>query len=432
MWQLPSSDVCLQRLFEERELASQVSFQQEKSIHCSSGQPIKRYVWLAWKKGEEGWPHRSPHWGTTPCDESSYMMFVHPKPMRHIHLFAYLLLLATREWPHSESKSTLGQVEIFYYCISSDTSIPIALTKQVTQLALMSATLGSLPAMVPRYPSLDHFMDLSSGSLFPPVQSPPDKLLLVCGKHPQSCHPGVPIMWEIGSCQKEIVLSGSSKTLPICLILLQYHQHSRKQFQSCLPGPTPVSPALKKTVRIKSTEDLIKMFPDRFQGIGQFPSEYTTRVHDSYQPVIHAPQKCPISIYPRVKAELDKMVKLCVITPVDEPTDTTSSVAYAWKASGELCHCFNPHDLNNIICRDHHCTPTVGEEVYEFAHSKSFMKLDARHGYQAVVIDSKSSLLTTFNIPYGWYHFFHLPLGLACFQDIFQKSMHQILEEWEG
>ena len=57
--------------------------------------------------------------------------------MRHTHLFAYLLLLATREWPHSESELTLGQVEMFFHCVSSDTSILITLTKQVTQLALM-------------------------------------------------------------------------------------------------------------------------------------------------------------------------------------------------------------------------------------------------------------------------------------------------------
>ena len=58
--------------------------------------------------------------------------------------------------------------------------------------------------------------------------------------------------------------------------------------------------------------------------------------------------------------------------------------------------------------------------------------MDARHGYWAVVLDSKSSLLTTFNTPYGQYHFLHLPFGLACSQDIFQKRIDQILEECEG
>ena len=102
----------------------------------------------------------------------SWMMFMHPTPMRHTQLFGYLLLLATREWPYSESKLTLGQAEMFYHCISSDTTILIALTRQVTQLALMQAMLGSLYTMVPEYPSLDHFMGISSSSLIPPVHNP--------------------------------------------------------------------------------------------------------------------------------------------------------------------------------------------------------------------------------------------------------------------
>ena len=82
------------------------------------------------------------------------------------------------------------------------------------------------------------------------------------------------------------------------------------------------------------------------------------------------------------------MVKLGVITPVDEPTDWVSSVAYAWKASGELHSCLDPCDLNNAIHRDHHCMPTVDEVAHEFAYSKYFRKLDARHGYWAVILDS--------------------------------------------
>ena len=200
---------------------------------------------------------------------------------------------------------------------------------------------------------------------------------------------------------------------------------------SHLPGPTRAPPAPRKTVPITSTEDLIRKFPDRFQGIGQVPGEYTIRLCDNAQPVIHAPWKCPISIHPKVKAELDKMVKLGVITPVDEPTDWVSSVAYVWKASGELFICLDPCDLNNAICRDHICTPTMDEVAHEFAHSKYFTKLDARHGYWAVILDSKSSLLTTFNTPYGQYCFLHLPFGLACSQDVFQKRMDQVLEECE-
>ena len=194
------------------------------------------------------------------------------------------------------------------------------------------------------------------------------------------------------------------------------------QDNSWLPSPTPVLPTPKKTAPIKSKDDLIKHFPDSFQGIGQFPGEYTIKLCDDAQPVIHAPQKCPISIHPRVKVELDKMVKLGVTTPVDEPTDRISSGAYAWKTSGEFCLSLDPHDLNNVICRDHHYTPTMDEVAHEFTHSKYFIQLDARHGHWAVILDSKSSLFTTFNTPYSQCCFLHLPFGLACSQIVFWEK----------
>ena len=271
---------------------------------------------------------------------------------------------------------------MFYHCASSNTSIPIALTKQVTQLALMQATLASLPTMVPRYPSLNCFIGLSSGSLFPSAQ--PHQINSCCYV---ADTPG-PAILGFPSCER---LEVGKMNCAVKII----------QDTVCLPGPTSAPPTPKKTVPIKSTKDLIKKFPDRFQGIGHFHGEYTTRLHDHTQPVIHAHQKCPISIHPKVKAELDMMAKFRVITPLDEPTDWVSSVAYIWKASGELCICLDPHDLNNAICRDHHHTPIVDEVAHEFTHSKHFMKLDARHGYWAVVLDSKYSLLITFNMPYG-------------------------------
>ena len=38
----------------------------------------------------------------------------------------------------------------------------------------------------------------------------------------------------------------------------------------------------------------------------------------------------------------------------------------------------------------------------------------------------------TFNSPFRRYHFLELPFGLVCSQDIFQKTMDQILEECHG
>ena len=89
-------------------------------------------------------------------------------------------------------------------------------------------------------------------------------------------------------------------------------------------------------------------------------------------------------------------------------------------------------DLNRAICCDHHKMPTVEEGAHEFANLHYFTKLDAHHGYWSIVLDEESSLLTTFNGPFGRYCFLHLPFGLVCSQDIFQKKMDQFLEECHG
>ena len=126
------------------------------------------------------------------------------------------------------------------------------------------------------------------------------------------------------------------------------------------------------------------------------------------------------------------MEALGVITCIDQPTDWVSSITYVQKVNSELCLCLDPCDLNRPICHDHHKMPTVEEVAHEFANSCYFTKLNTHHGYWSVVLDEESSLLTTFKSTFGRYHFLHLPFGLVCSQDIFQKKMDQFLKECPG
>ena len=131
---------------------------------------------------------------------------------------------------------------------------------------------------------------------------------------------------------------------------------------------------------IKSTDDLMREFPDRFTGIGKFPGEYKIWLHPDAHPVIHAPRKCLITFCPKVKEHLAKMKALGVITHLDQATDWVSSITYIQKANSELCLCIDPCDLNRAIHHDHHKMPTVEEVAPKFANLHYFTKLDACHG----------------------------------------------------
>ena len=138
------------------------------------------------------------------------------------------------------------------------------------------------------------------------------------------------------------------------------------------PGthPAPVSTTVATTKpatapeaakSIRSTADLINEFPDPFKGISRFPGEYKIQLHHDAHPVIHAPRKCPITLYPKVKEHLNKMECLGMITHVDEPMDWVSSITYVQKANGKLHLCLDPQDLNEAIHHDHHKMPTMEE-----------------------------------------------------------------------
>ena len=212
-----------------------------------------------------------------------------------------------------------------------------------------------------------------------------DQLLLLCGRHTQSGHPWPPIMWKLRSYEDELC----------------HHSHPEhfQASESCCS--TNNTSTQKKTNSIRSADDCIKEFPDRFQGICHFPSSYIIRLHDDACPIIHVPRKCPISICPKDKAELERMVKFSAVTPVDLPMDWVSSAAYTWKESGELCLSLNPHDLNQAIHQDHQKTPTVREVTHEFKHPCFFTKLDAHHRCWAIILDDGSRLLTTSNSSFG-------------------------------
>ena len=57
--------------------------------------------------------------------------------------------------------------------------------------------------------------------------------------------------------------------------------------------------------------------------------------------------------------------------------------------------------------------------------AKVFTVLDVRQGFWHVPLDQKSSLLTTFNTPFGRYRWKRMPFGIT---EVFQRRMHEVIE----
>ena len=182
----------------------------------------------------------------------------------------------------------------------------------------------------------------------------------------------------------------------------------------------------------KTVQELQDAFPDCFDTIGNFKGEYHITVDQNIPPVQHARRKAPIELQEKIKAKLDEMEQLGVITPETEPTAWVNSITYPMKPNGDLRICLDPKDLNKAVLREHYKAPTLDELTHKLTGAKVFSKLDCKTGFWSIKLDNASSRLTTFNTPFGRYRYIRLPFGLKCSQDIFQMRMDQILEGLDG
>ena len=188
-----------------------------------------------------------------------------------------------------------------------------------------------------------------------------------------------------------------------------------------------VNTSSKKT--INDVQDLMQMYPELFDHIGEFPGTAKLEVKPGAEPYIDPPRKWPIHLKDRIKQELDRMEQDGVIRKVEEHTDWCSSLAFSTKSDGSIRICLDPAKLNRSLKRCPHKIPTLEELNHRFSGAKYFSKLDAKAGYWSIILDQPSQLLTTFRTPLGRYCFCRLPFGLSVSQDIFQQRMDTILDQ---
>jgi len=140
---------------------------------------------------------------------------------------------------------------------------------------------------------------------------------------------------------------------------------------------------------------------------------------------VQPPQRVPEALKEPLKKELDSLVDQGILAKVTEPTDWVNSLVCVPKSTGTLRLCLDPKDLNCAIKRPHYFTPTLEDILPKLNGAKCYSILDARSGDWNTKLSQESSLLSTFNLPFGRYRFLRLPFGLICAQDIFQRKVNE-------
>ena len=123
-----------------------------------------------------------------------------------------------------------------------------------------------------------------------------------------------------------------------------------------------------------------------------------------------------------------------IIEQVGHPIDWVSNMLMVSKPSTEaegetkLCICLDPRDLNLAIKHEHFPMPTIEEIATRPNGAKLFSVFDASNGFWQVELDDESSSLTTFNTPFGHYHWKRVPFGIKSAPEVWQGKMQEHIE----
>ena len=153
---------------------------------------------------------------------------------------------------------------------------------------------------------------------------------------------------------------------------------------------------------------------------------------ENYTAVQHAPHQVAVSLKNAYKAELQRLMDARIITEVHGHTEWINLIVLVKKPDGSLRLCLDPKDLNKAIKRNQWYSRTIDDVLPELAQLDVISITDANSGYQQVALDLASSLLTTFNTPWGKFRFLKLPFGLKISSDVFQERLDKITRLVQG
>ena len=177
-------------------------------------------------------------------------------------------------------------------------------------------------------------------------------------------------------------------------------------------------------VLVTQSSDILDTYSDVMTDkLGKFSGEQHLNVDENVQPVVMPNRRVPLSLRSKLKDELDRLVDLKVIEPMDEPTPWISQLVIASKKNGDIRICLDPKELNQALLREHFTLPILEDTLHELGQSKVFTKADLSSGYWHIVLDEESSKLTTFQTCFGRYKWLRLPFGLNVSSEIFQKRI---------
>ena len=171
----------------------------------------------------------------------------------------------------------------------------------------------------------------------------------------------------------------------------------------------PAIEALGLHICVRSVEqDIspIQRFKELFKGLGKMDREFTIQLKEGAVPfTLTTPHKVAIPLMDSIKAELQRMEKLGVISWIEEPTDWCTGMVVVPRSNKQVRICVDLTKLNENVRRERHQLPAVEQTLAQVAGARVFSKLDANSGFWQIPLSAESATLTTVITPFSRYCF---------------------------
>ena len=94
--------------------------------------------------------------------------------------------------------------------------------------------------------------------------------------------------------------------------------------------------------------------------------------------------------------------------------------------------CIDPQHFKKALKRSHYPLPLIEDVLPELEGVKVFSKIDLKEGYLRIELDEESSMLTTFQTPWGRWRYLRMPFGIKPASEHFQHKFDQCIEGLSG
>lgn len=191
---------------------------------------------------------------------------------------------------------------------------------------------------------------------------------------------------------------------------------------------------INKICEDKDVDLLLEQYPNLWRDeLGAFNKlKVTLELSEKASPKFFKPRPVPFALKEKVETELDRLVDLGILVPINHSQYATPIVPVL-KENGKvrIAGDFSV-TLNKDLVIDKYPLPRIEEVFAKLGGGEHYSKIDLKNAYNQILLSEASQELTTINTSKGLFKYTRLVYGLANAPAIFQKAMETLLAGIDG